>query len=61
MNSYDVPRNDTAAAREWYEANKPIRPEDMTILLMAQDDPTELMQISVEWDIEDDQQRYGSE
>lgn len=52
MSIVDVPRNDVAAARRYYEAHgKRIDPDGMHMLLMLQDDPTELERVSKRWNV----------
>lgn len=45
---FDVPRNDEAAAKRWYEAQvqtgEPPTSDDVHVLLMLQDDPEALRQ-----------------
>lgn len=48
----DVPRNDVAAARRYYRAHgERIDPDAMHMLLMLQDDPTELERVSKRWTV----------
>ncbi len=51
---YSLPRNDLAAARAWYEANKPVDRDQVEVLCMLQDDPSELLAEAATWETRDD-------
>lgn len=51
MSVFSVPRNNLEAARQWYEAHKPIRPEEYQVLRRSQDDETEFDEMTEGWEI----------
>lgn len=45
----DLKRNDLDGARRYYEAYAPITPDEFQALLLLQDDPVQLVDISADW------------
>lgn len=48
---HSVPRNDLAAAREFYERQGSITGDDMRTLVQLQDDPSEILAIAATWTV----------
>ena len=46
-----VPRNDLAAAREFYQRRGHITSDEAESLVMLQDDPTKLLEIMATWKV----------
>jgi len=53
MTLADLPRNNLKAARSFYLEHGPITPTQLHALLLLQDDPGPLGELSEEWDVLD--------
>lgn len=50
-NAAAVPRNDFEAARQFYEASKPLRPDEYHMLVLSQDDPDAFIERTSDWEV----------
>lgn len=49
MRIYQIPRNDVAACIAYHDERGGVTPDDLHVMFMLQDDPSELTRVSASW------------